>query len=149
MPTISICCSFQEGEQYQRTTRAALKFMNPPAATILVVEDDARLRSLAAEVLQTRYKRIILASGSAEGLRLFDADADIGLIFTDVNLPGGPDGVHMARQMREKRPEIPILVSTGDPSFVLPNWSRCTFLPKPYGKTALFAALDALEGLSH
>lgn len=121
--------------------------MQSPAATILVVEDDARLRSLTEEVLKTRYKRVILASGSVEGLRLFDADAEIGLVFTDVTLPGGPDGIHMAAQMRGKRPDIPILVSTGDPSFVLPKWSRCHFLPKPYDITALFAALNTLEAM--
>lgn len=118
-------------------------------AMILVVEDDPRIRSLAEYALQTRYERVVLASGAEEAQRLFDAHPEIGLVFTDVTLPGGPDGIKMAGRMREKKPDIPVLVTTGDPAFVLPHWPRCRFLPKPYDITALFAALDALENMSH
>ncbi len=37
----------------------------------------------------------------------------ISLVFTDVQMPGGMDGLDLARWMREHRPDVPVIVTSG------------------------------------
>lgn len=117
--------------------------MTDPTHTLLVVEDDPRLRYLTELVLKPRYERILVAAGAPEAMELFDRE-EIDAVFTDIVMPGGIDGVAMAGLMRERRPEIRLLMTSGDPGFIPPDWPHCLFLSKPYGKEPLFAALDEL-----
>lgn len=115
-----------------------------PALTLLFVEDDPRLRFLTEHALKDRFQRVLVASGATEALELFEQNPDIDVVFTDIVMPGGMDGVAMAAIMREQRPELCFLMTSGDPGFKAPTWSHCGFLAKPYGKAPLFDALEAI-----
>lgn len=104
------------------------------ASSLLLVEDDQRLRYLTELVLKEHFERVFAAGGAAEAIDLFERDPTIGVVFTDVMMPGGRDGVAMAAVMRERRPEVRFLITTGNPGFKTPDWPHCAFLEKPYSK---------------
>ena len=77
-------------------------------ARVLVVEDDITVRNLLEAVLGTEGYDVAIASTSTEALaEARRQQPDIAII--DVRLGGGPDGLTVARRLREDR-ELPILV---------------------------------------
>lgn len=81
--------------------------------TVLVVEDDAGVRVLIAEVLQRRGYRAIMASTPSEALRLFDQEAPaIDLLLTDVVLPE-MSGRDLADQLQRAQPGLRVLFMSG------------------------------------
>jgi CheY-like chemotaxis protein len=83
------------------------------ASTILVVEDDAIVRTLIVDVLEELEFRVLEADGCEKALEFInDKDQYIDLMMTDVGLPV-MDGRELAKQARMLRPELPILFASG------------------------------------
>ena len=84
-----------------------------PGATVLVVDDEAPVRVLAAQVLESRGYRVLLAGDSPDALRLADTYASvIDLLLTDIML-GSESGMALARAILVKRPETAVLYMSG------------------------------------
>lgn len=81
--------------------------------TVLVVEDEEGVRSFAVEILQGPGCRVLEAAGGATALRLLDGHPEVGLLFTDVGLPGGMNGRQLSDAVRQRRPGLPVLFTTG------------------------------------
>ena len=81
--------------------------------TILVVEDDDEVRSVAAQILVGAGFEVITAKDGFTGLQLFSNHPEIDLVFSDIIMPGGMSGIEMAEQIQIKRPGAPILLVTG------------------------------------
>ena len=79
---------------------------------VLVVEDDAIVRSLIVEVLAEFGYRAIEASDGVEGLRILRSDRRLDLLVTDIGLPG-MNGRQMSEAARAVRPGLKILFMTG------------------------------------
>src|SRR5580704_9468766 len=104
-----------------------------PPASILIVEDEALMRLLGAGMLADAGFRVIEAVDSDEALEFLEADSDVQLLFTDVNLPGTIDGLALARQVHSRWPRIGIIVVSGKALMLpdeLPAGGR--FYRKPY-----------------
>jgi PAS domain S-box-containing protein len=104
---------------------------------ILLVEDDELLRQTMADALRGRGYTVTEAEDGAKALRLLEAaDAKPGyaLMFTDVMMPGGVNGVDLALRARQKRPSLPVLFATGYSSAsLLAAWPEAAdLLQKPY-----------------
>ncbi len=82
-------------------------------ASILVIEDEAPIRSLMVEVLADAGHRVLEAADGPSGLRVLREDADIDLLITDVGLPGGLNGRQVADAGRVLRPGLRVLFVTG------------------------------------
>ncbi|ATQ69539.1 MULTISPECIES: response regulator [Methylosinus] len=80
--------------------------------TILVVEDDARVRALTADTLKELGYSVLEADGAAAALRQLDMNRNVDLLFTDVVMPGA-NGRHLADEARRRRPQLQILFTTG------------------------------------
>ncbi len=104
-----------------------------PARTILLVEDDAAVRSLCARTLGRFGYAVIAAPGAAEALAIVDAKADIDLVLTDVTMPG-ISGLDLADRLRERLPGLPILFMSGHNEEILHDRSidLRDFLAKPF-----------------
>jgi PAS domain S-box-containing protein len=103
--------------------------------TILVVEDDERVRSTAINILNRRGYRVLAAGGAEEALDIVRQHPRIDLLFTDIVLSSGMDGVSLARRIRTARPEIRILLTSGDAADAecgLEADPPPEVLPKPY-----------------
>jgi CheY-like chemotaxis protein len=113
-----------------------------PPLIILVVEDEAIVRMVTADVLGEAGYNVIEAVNSTEALELLDARPDISLMLTDVRMPGELDGYTLSRLVGMKYPAIGIIVISGDSppgESDLPQGAR--FLPKPVLPSVLLEAV--------
>ncbi len=84
------------------------------SATVLVVEDDAAVREVAAAILDDLGHRVLQAEDGEEGLRVFGAHmGEIDLLLTDVVLPGRLRGRELAEQVAAVRPDVRVLFMSG------------------------------------
>jgi PAS domain S-box-containing protein len=81
--------------------------------TILVVEDEADVRTVAARFLSAVGYHVIAVASAREALDLLIARQDVDLLFSDVVLGSGMDGVELAHEARRIRPELAILLASG------------------------------------
>ena len=86
-----------------------------PGETILLVEDNEEVRRFGVSALEGLGYRVLPAQDGASALRLIDTTAppDIDLLFTDVVLPGGISGRALADAVIARRPDLPVLFTTG------------------------------------
>jgi signal transduction histidine kinase len=80
---------------------------------VLIVDDEQMIRELAGEVLEGAGHRVLLALDGDDGLRVFDAHAqDIDIVILDRTMPG-LDGLELLAKMRQRRPDMPAIISSG------------------------------------
>jgi len=84
-----------------------------PAATVLVVEDDEAVRETAKSALAALGYRTLTAADATGALAILRRDEPIDLLFTDIVMPGGMSGVELARQARQLRGDIRVLLTSG------------------------------------
>lgn len=77
---------------------------------ILIVDDDQHIRRLYKDELEEDGYEVIIASTGAEALELFDKE-NPDLVTLDILMPD-IDGIKVLRQMKEKKPRLPIIMST-------------------------------------
>ncbi|MFI4951404.1 MAG: ATP-binding protein, partial [Caulobacterales bacterium] len=113
--------------------------------TILVVEDDANVRSTAVTLLETLGYRCLQATDADGALELVKGGAPIDLVFSDVMMPGPTKTRDMANQLRRLAPGVPILFTSGYPREEIGEGGRLdvdvTLLAKPYSREALAAKI--------
>ncbi|WP_424134468.1 ATP-binding protein [Roseomonas chloroacetimidivorans] len=81
--------------------------------TILLVEDEDAVRSLAAEILQDRGYTVLEAPDGAAGVAMLRSGVRPDLLVTDVGLPGGTNGRQVADAARAEQPGLSVLFITG------------------------------------
>lgn len=118
------------------------------APTILVVDDSHEITQIAEETLaETGYRVIVAHSGEEALLRFEEAGPDgIALVFSDVVMPGGMNGLMFAEEVRSRSPATPILMTTGyndEMSLAGPNAPSMDVLGKPYRRTELVDRVQA------
>jgi len=82
--------------------------------TILVVEDEADVRSVATRFLRSSGYHVIEATEAESALALARQAPEIVLVFSDVMLGSGMTGVELALALRQTWPELPVLLTSGD-----------------------------------
>jgi PAS domain S-box-containing protein len=81
--------------------------------TVLLVEDEQDVREMTAEHLRDLGYRVLEAEEGAAALRLVQAGAHLDLLVSDVGLPGGMNGRQLAESVRERHPDLPVILITG------------------------------------
>lgn len=92
---------------------AAISIARANGETILVVEDDADVRSSVVEILGELGYRVIEARDGLSALRELDAYLETRLLLTDVGLPGGMNGRQLADEALRRRPGLKVLFASG------------------------------------
>jgi PAS domain S-box-containing protein len=102
--------------------------------TILVVEDDARVRRVTIARLRTLGYRVIEADNGATGLGMLADHPEIAMIFTDVVMPGGMNGDELAAAALVSRPDLKVLFTSGyaAPAIAAQGLDADVWLKKPY-----------------
>jgi PAS domain S-box-containing protein len=113
---------------------------------ILVVEDNEDVRELAESMLGAAGYAVVSAPSGEQALELLDADEGIDLVFTDVLMPGGMNGLQLADQVRKRRPDTPVLITTGymDELPAASQPYRLDILTKPYRQEDLLSRVRAI-----
>jgi len=81
--------------------------------TVLVVDDEATVRMLVAEVLTESFYNILEAGDGASALKILESNSRVDLMISDVGLPGGMNGRQVADAARVLRPGLKVLFITG------------------------------------
>lgn len=79
---------------------------------ILVVDDDEAVRAATAEYLAETGWEVRSASDGASALAIFETE-DVDVVVSDIVMPGGLDGVALVRELRRRRPALPIVLVSG------------------------------------
>ena len=116
--------------------------------TVLVVEDDADARStLAAMVTELGY-RVLEAENGASALPLLEQERPVNILLSDVIMPGGMNGVDLAKAARKRRPDLKVLFVSGYDRTAIAQATRyddsLKLLNKPFSLTDLSRELQAL-----
>ena len=113
--------------------------------TILVVEDDPKVRTLTVSRLEQLQYKVVAASDGPAALKILKQRKDIDLVLTDVVMPGGMTGFDVAKQALALRPELKTLLATGYAKGVEPKkkgkGAEYRILRKPYGLQELARTL--------
>ncbi|WOD15010.1 hybrid sensor histidine kinase/response regulator [Paraburkholderia kirstenboschensis] len=108
----------------------------PTLDTVLVVEDEPDLLDATAALFRSLGYEVLTASNGAEAMNALGRREDIRVLFTDVVMPKGIDGIQLARSTRDLRPEIRIVLASGYPLPALKaqhgNLDDFAFIHKPY-----------------
>jgi len=119
--------------------------IHAPAQTILFVEDEALIRMDMAEFLRECGYRVHEAASAAEAMEALQAKFAIDLVFTDINLPGGMNGLELAEWILSNRPGVKTLITTGRPIERGAPPMPGAFLAEPYtGRDLLDRVKQAL-----
>ena len=150
--TFHICLPRAEGEA------ASAEVSRPPAAdlggseTLLVVEDQAEVRHLAMEVLESYGYKVLGAASGPDALQLCQIyTAPIHLLVTDVVMPGmtGPD---LAVRLTELRPQMKVLFMSGYTDKLIAREgglaSNVAYLQKPFSPLSLAAKVRDTLGFA-
>jgi CheY-like chemotaxis protein len=114
-------------------------------ATVLIVDDEALIRMVGSDILEEGGYRVLEAANAAEALKCLEDETEVVVLFTDVNMPGTPDGLGLAKLVNSRWPHVKILVASGKVSpgpGDLPD--RGMFLSKPYLANDLLALVHLL-----
>jgi two-component system, cell cycle sensor histidine kinase and response regulator CckA len=138
-----------------RTTEEPADVFAPPKVsggagrgeTILLVEDDDRVRGVAREMLERGGYAVIEARFGDEGLLAFQQHRDVvALVLTDVIMPS-MGGKRLVERLRAQKPDLRALYMSGYAAdLVHVSGDESTFLPKPFTEERLLAVVrEALD----
>ena len=119
--------------------------LKPGEGRLLVVEDDEDVLALTVELLGGLGYHVTTARDAATALQVLERGEPVDLLFSDVVMPGGRNGVELARLARDMRPDLKVLLTSG---FVGEAISMAgdafELIDKPYESSALAAKLNEL-----
>jgi signal transduction histidine kinase/ActR/RegA family two-component response regulator len=113
---------------------------------VLLVEDDDEVAALTAEMLAQLGYGVTRAASPDAALGALSNGRTVDLVFSDIMMPGGMNGVQLAREIRGRRPDLPVVLTTGYPGAEARRAEAdgIPLVPKPYRLDELGSALAAL-----
>ncbi|WP_134497257.1 hybrid sensor histidine kinase/response regulator [Microvirga pakistanensis] len=118
------------------------------AGTVLIVEDEPAVLDVATEIFDSLGYDVLTASDATQAVAVLEQDVPVHVLFSDVVMPNGMNGVELSRKARELRPGIKVLLASGYPMSALPSEGfeeGVSFISKPYRWTELADKLRALR----
>jgi DNA-binding NtrC family response regulator len=123
----------------------ALSDTDKRTPTILIVDDEALIRSMLSDYLQECGFKVLESSTADEAILIIEqSDVIIDLVFSDVSMPGSMDGFGLAHWIRANRPGLSLVLASGDAKKVTSATELCKnepFMTKPYDLSAVVAKI--------
>jgi nitrogen-specific signal transduction histidine kinase/ActR/RegA family two-component response regulator len=129
--------------------------VQPPAhrggETVVLAEDNEKMRTVAARQLTDLGYRVLEAKDASEALGLLMTAQPVQLLFTDIVMPGGMDGMDLAREAVTRHPDLKVLLTSGFHEARLDRDElpvrHMRLLSKPYRKQELARVIrEVLDG---
>lgn len=112
---------------------------------VLIVEDEPIVRFYESELAEGAGFLTLMASNADEALRELEGPVDVAILLTDVAMPGSMDGIELAAMVRERWPDVRIVVASGH---VDSQEGDCpgdiVYLRKPFTPGELIQALQSV-----
>jgi CheY-like chemotaxis protein len=120
----------------------------PPLQVILVVDDEVLIRSVIAEYLRECGFHVFEAADGSEAIEILQgAGMPIDLVFSDLQMPK-LDGFELARWVRQNRPEVQVLLTSGNPGIAAAKATdlchQGPVVPKPYEHAILLKRMKRM-----
>jgi CheY-like chemotaxis protein len=119
---------------------------------VLVVEDEALIRSVISDCLRQCGFSVHEAGNAFEAIGILQDDAAaVDLVFSDIKMPGDMDGLGLAQWIRTNRPGLPVTLTSGDASKSVAARVLCeheSFFQKPYDEVKVAAHIRSLVNAS-
>jgi CheY-like chemotaxis protein len=133
-----------------RSTVQATPSSDPPTMPVLrtegtrrgvalLVEDDPEVAALTVEMLNDLGFAVVQAASPAAALGALANGRRIDVVFSDIMMPGGMNGLELGREIRRRHPELRVVLTTGY------SESAASMVP---GEFPLILKPYSLEGLS-
>ncbi|BDU16494.1 ATP-binding protein [Lysobacter auxotrophicus] len=115
-----------------------------PERCVLLVEDDVEVASLVEQMLRGIGYDVIHATSATAALGALANGRRVDLVFSDIMMPGGTNGIALAKQIRTRRPALPVLLTSGFSEAMRGEAEALgiSILRKPYGLSELRAAIE-------
>ncbi len=118
-----------------------------PAGTVLVVEDNAEVAAVGRAYFEQLGYQVSHAASAQAAIDMIEGSGEIDLVFSDILMPGGMNGLELADTLRRRFPQIAVLLTTGYSSSAQDAVRRgFDVLQKPYDIAALQRALRGERG---
>ncbi len=111
----------------------------------LLVEDDDNVAALTGEMLAHLGWRVTRVASAEAALGAITNGLDVGLVFSDVMMPGGKNGIELALALRDRHVDLPIVLASGYTEAVQRDAEQAglLLLSKPFSLDTLAAAIEA------
>ena len=119
--------------------------MSSTIPLVLIVEDEALVREIAAAAIEDAGFEVIEAANAQEAVDLLNGRPDVEVLFTDVDMPGKLDGLALANLVHAQWPAIRLVVTSGR-SLAGPVPDDGRFVAKPYSLQHLADTLTSVTG---
>ncbi len=119
--------------------------MSSTIPLVLIVEDEPLVREIASAAIQDAGFDVVEAANAQEAVDLLQARSDVGVLFTDVDMPGQLDGLGLARLVHDQWPAIRLILTSGR-SLPGPAPDDGRFVAKPYSLQHLADTLASVTG---
>jgi CheY-like chemotaxis protein len=119
----------------------------PGTPTILVVEDEVLVRMAISEYLRQCGFKVIEAGSSAEAITIIQSPVEVDLVFSDIRMAGRVDGIVLANWIRQHRPAIKVVLTSGHADAAKKAEKLCPeqqLVTKPYGAQDVVERIGAL-----
>jgi signal transduction histidine kinase/CheY-like chemotaxis protein len=132
----------------QAAAQAALNSAMGGNETILLVEDDAALRTTVSKALTKLGYQVLEVASGAQALEIWPAQRDkIDLVLTDLVMPGGMSGLELGQRLQSENPKTKIIYTSGYSAELVskdfPMTEGVNFLSKPFPVPALARTIQA------
>lgn len=121
--------------------------LNDQSSAVLVVEDETLIRMCAADALLSAGFKVFEAVNSTEALEVLNARDDIRVVVTDVEMPGGINGLALTATIHDRWPEVGVIVTSGRITVdrdELP--AKDDFIGKPYELDEMVLRVERMLG---
>jgi len=109
---------------------------------VLVIEDSALVANVVASMLEELGFSARTAKNAQDGLSII-SHKEIDFVISDIELPGAMNGYRFALHLRKDRPEIPVILMTGNDARMADIDRDFILLRKPFGLDDLSGAIES------
>lgn len=113
--------------------------------TVLIVEDETLVRMHGVDILEEAGFQVIEAASADDALVLLRSHNEIGLLFSDIDMPGSMNGLELARVVHAQWPRMRLLLTSGHHNLTessIPDDGE--FVGKPWTEGKLIAKVQAV-----
>lgn len=143
--TVTLCMPVADEMELSPPAEATMTSGGEGGERILVVEDNAELRTFVRKVLSRKGYHVVEAENGERALDILKTEDSFDLLFTDIVMPGGVNGVQLAQMAQEMTPGFRVLFMSGYTRDALPKErhvpSDVPMLSKPFRASELIASV--------